>query len=114
MRVQPDWPSRPFTAMTMRVLGLAVVTWSAASIPAPPAPRITTSQSSSSRGSNLGLRGREVRVANEGVHAPIGDDGADQQESDRDGRAEARAPGVVEQDVADAVEAVIEGDKQER
>ena len=26
MRVQPDWPMRPFTAMTMRAGGLAVVT----------------------------------------------------------------------------------------
>ena len=32
--MQPDWPIKPLTAMTMRAVGLAVVTCSA-SIPAP-------------------------------------------------------------------------------
>ena len=55
-----------------------------------------------------------MRVSREGVDAPIGDNDAEEREGDRDGDAEARAPGVVEADVADADEAVVEGDEQER
>ena len=52
--------------------------------------------------------------SDEGVDAPPGDGDADGEEDDGDWSAEARAPGVVEADVADAVEAVVEGDEQER
>src|SRR5262249_38193846 len=114
MRVQPDWPMRPFTAITMRAVGFAVVTWRAASMPAPPAPRMRTSAEISSRGNNAGLRRNKVRVASECRHTPVGDDDADEQDDDRDRRAEACAPGVIEADVADTVEAVVEGDEQER
>src|SRR3954451_24270320 len=104
MRVQPDWPMRPFTAMTMRARGLTVVTWSAASMPAPPAPRIRTSHVISSMGSMIMKRseigGRrsgielcclnfdlrvllEMRISGEGCHAPIRYHDTD--EYDRDG-----------------------------
>src|SRR3954453_11140309 len=103
MRVQPDWPIRPFTAMTMRARGLAVVTCSAASMPAPPAPRIRTSADISSRGSNVGPRRYEVWISCECGHPPIRDGDADEHDGNGDRHAEACSPVVVEADVADAV-----------
>src|SRR5450631_1126715 len=45
MRVQPHFPSRPFTAMVIDSAGLAACACSAANRPAPPAPRIRMSVS---------------------------------------------------------------------
>lgn len=53
-------------------------------------------------------------VSRERCHAPIRNDNSNEHDGDRDRCAEARAPGVVETDVSDAVEAVVKGDEQER
>jgi hypothetical protein len=56
----------------------------------------------------------QVRVPRKRRHAPIRDDYSKQEKCDRNRRAKARAPVVVEANVADTVEAVIESDEQER
>src|SRR3954447_11942960 len=99
MRVQPNWPMRPFAAMTMRARELAVVTCSAASMPAPPAPRMRTSAVRSSMGSmaqskrvNVILGDEvfnaahinQVLISDECINAPISDDDADEHDGDRD------------------------------
>src|SRR3954470_23151341 len=53
-------------------------------------------------------------VAGERRYTPVGDEDAEEGKRDRDWGAEPRAPSVVEADVADAVEAVVQGDEQER
>jgi hypothetical protein len=55
-----------------------------------------------------------MRVAGKGGYTPVCDDDADEHDGDRNRRAEACSPGIVEADVSDAVEAVVEGDEQER
>ena len=55
-----------------------------------------------------------MRVSCERSHAPIRNDDTDEHDGERDRRAKACSPGVVEADVSDAVEAVVEGDEQER
>src|SRR4051794_33096386 len=53
-------------------------------------------------------------ISSERSYAPIGNDNTNDKQRNCDRCAEACAPGVVEADVADAVEAVIEGDEEER
>ena len=53
-------------------------------------------------------------VSGERRYAPVGDDNTDEHDGDRDRGAIACAPGVVEADVSDAVEAVVEGNEEER
>ncbi len=55
-----------------------------------------------------------MRVSCERRHAPIGDDDSDENDGDCDRRAEASAPVVIEANIADAVEAMVEGDEEER
>jgi hypothetical protein len=55
-----------------------------------------------------------VRVTGERGYAPIRDDDADDHNGDCDRRAEAHSPAIVEANTADAVEAVVEGDEEER
>src|SRR6187401_989130 len=53
-------------------------------------------------------------IASKCRDTPIGDDNTDEHDSERDRFAKACTPGVVEADVADSVEAVVEGDEEER
>src|SRR4051812_45768826 len=55
-----------------------------------------------------------MRVPGKGRYAPPRDEHTEQREGDCDWRTEAGAPGVVEADVSDAVEAVVKGDEEER
>src|SRR4029078_1962602 len=55
-----------------------------------------------------------MRISRERGHSPIRDDNANEHNGDRDRRAKTCTPGVVEADVSDAVEAMAEGDKEER
>ena len=55
-----------------------------------------------------------MRITGERCHSPIRHDDADEHNGDCDRRAEAHSPGVVEADVADSIEAVVEGDEEER
>src|SRR2546423_12776718 len=55
-----------------------------------------------------------MRISGERSHAPIRDDDSKKHNDDRNRSAKACAPGVVEADVSDAVEAVVEGDEEER
>src|SRR3954447_5174127 len=55
-----------------------------------------------------------MRISSERGYSPVGDADADEHDGDRDRGAKAGAPGVVEADVSDAVEAVVEGDEEER
>ena len=55
-----------------------------------------------------------MRIADESIDSPPGDDDAEKRKGDRDWCSIARPPGVVEADVADAVQSVVEGDEQER
>ena len=55
-----------------------------------------------------------MRVAGKGGYTPVGDSNSDEHNGDRDRGAKACSPGVVEADVSDAVEAVVEGDEEER
>src|SRR4051794_40264674 len=108
MRVQPLWPSRPLTTITMRMAGSAVVACSAASRPAPPAPTTRMSQSRSSIGNTFRLGWRQVRVADERVDAPVCDDQADNEEDRGHGIAIRRGdPSDVEDDVPQAVQPVV-------
>src|SRR3954469_11488197 len=53
-------------------------------------------------------------TSSERRHTPIRDDDTDEHDGDRNRRAKACSPVVVEADVSDAVEAVVESDEEER
>src|SRR3954470_16702653 len=115
MRVQPDWPMRPLTTMAIFRRGLRSCAWSAASRPAPPAPMISRSVSRDSSGSTGFQSFRDLGVADERGHAPVGPGEAERDDDDRGEARGARADLVeVEDDVPQAVEAVVERYEQER
>src|SRR4051812_24013257 len=116
MRVHPLWPSRPLTTITIRRRGLMSVACSAASIPAPPAPRIKRSQDISSSGSNRFLRRHvQVRIPDKRRHAPIRPHESEDDQHAGDRPANPRPdPAVIQDDVPQAVEPVIQRDQQER
>ena len=55
-----------------------------------------------------------MRITSKCRHAPIGHNDANEHDGNRNRRAKACAPGIVEADVSNAVEAVVQSDEEER